>query len=412
MKKIIFWLLMLHVIIFTGFTKAYAIQQIIIFDETTPRETVYNNIEKQGGRIIRKFDYITAVVVEFPVSDINVLFAQSEDIKTPKSSLREIGRIYPNKQRQGLFAEQNSHSAASAPLTREEYAARLGEKMWGIDRLNVRQAWTVTRGNDIKVAVIDTGADITHRELSPNIAGTYNAIHPDQPPLDDNGHGTKVAGVIAAIQDGKGVVGVAPKIKLYIVKAVDKTGDFADADFAAAIDWCIKQKIQVINMSFGSEQPIEVMELAVKTAYKAGITMICAPGNGNGTKAVAYPAGYGETIAVNAMDSSEAGEFFTGRSGPQIALIAPGNRIISTAVGDWYDLGNGTSFAAPHVAGIAAMVIAAGIYEPSAVRQALVNAAAPLPKLERNLQGAGIIDAFKAVRNLSFQSMVRLYTPK
>lgn len=120
---------------------------------------------------------------------------------------------------------------------------------WGIARIGVPKAWEKSRGTGVRVAVIDTGADWEHPDLYPNVRGGFNALRPGEAPADDNGHGTHVAGIIAATDNHDGMVGVAPGCELYVVKAFDQHGTGATADVLLALQWCADYSMQVVKMT-------------------------------------------------------------------------------------------------------------------------------------------------------------------
>ncbi len=286
----------------------------------------------------------------------------------------------------------------------ERAAAANAEAPWGVARVNAPAAWSSSQGAGVKVAVIDTGIAPDHPDL--RVAGGYNAVDKKQPWHDDHSHGTHVAGSIAALLDGKGVAGVAPQASLYAVKVLTKDGGgnlFAIMD---GIMWTGQNGMQVANMSLGAAQEMQMLQYALQMARNAGVTLIAAAGNDG--KAVNYPAAYPECVAVSALcppgvtnaklcpNTNEGISTFSSR-GPQIALIAPGVNIPSTvplfADASGYKAYSGTSMAAPHVAGLAALAVARGAKGPDAVAAALRNAASPLPGLSSSEQGAGLVDA-------------------
>ncbi len=230
---------------------------------------------------------------------------------------------------------------------------------WGIEFIYARQAWALTRGVGVKVGVIDTGIDLHHPDLRSNIAGGHNVLNPGRDPADDNGHGTHVAGTIAAADDDIGVAGVAPQAKLYAVKALDRFGIGYLSDLIEALDWCIKNGIAIVNLSLGTREDNRTFHDAVRRAWQAGVTVVAAAGNdGPGENTVNYPGKYPETICVSAVDADGRLARFAS-SGPEVDLVAPGVDILSTWPGGGYRSLNGTSMASPHVAGVAALVAAA-----------------------------------------------------
>jgi len=191
-------------------------------------------------------------------------------------------------------------------------------------------------------------SDVT--DLAANIAGGYNALDPGQPPEDDNGHGTHVAGIIAAAANGTGVVGVAPQVSLYAVKVLDGRGEGYYSDIIKGIQWCMENGIQVINLSLGGYADVPALHDAVAQAARQGIVIAAAAGNdGPGGSSVEYPAKYPEVIAVSAVDASRRITDYSSR-GPEVELAAPGDDILSTFTSSAYGTLSGTSAAVPHVA--------------------------------------------------------------
>ena len=269
---------------------------------------------------------------------------------------------------------------------------------WGIDRIDAELAWSVSTGIGVKVAVVDTGIDLNHPDLAANIKGGINTISPLKSPNDDNGHGSHVAGTIAGIDNTIGVIGVAPGASLYAVKVLGKSGSGWISDIIEGIDWCISNNINVINMSLGSSSDVQSFHDAIIAAYNAGIVIVAAAGNsGPGDNTVSYPGAYIEVIGVSATGSNDIIASFSSR-GPQVDLAAPGMSIFSTVKGGGYATYSGTSMASPHVAGVAALVIAAntGISAPE-VRNELTNTADNLGTDGwDNLYGWGLVDAEQA----------------
>lgn len=266
---------------------------------------------------------------------------------------------------------------------------------WGINRVNAAGAWAVTKGQGVKVAVIDTGIDCGHPDLKVNCAGGYNALDSGKPYHDDNAHGTHVAGTIGAALDGKGVAGVAPGVKLYAVKVLDADGAGGLTSIIKGLIWAGKNKMDVANMSLGAPMGTIFMRAALKYAQMKGVAVFAAAGNDGGS--VNYPAAYPEAIAVSALAPDETIAKFSSR-GKQVAFIAPGVQVKSTVPGGGYEAYAGTSMATPHMAGLGALAVARGAHGEAAVRAALKKAAAPVPGLSASEQGAGVVDAAKVAR--------------
>jgi subtilisin family serine protease len=280
------------------------------------------------------------------------------------------------------------------PAARPQFSLPAGvdaaEVPWGIARVNAPNAWAVTKGDGVKVAVIDTGIDCNHPDLKANCAGGYNALDSSKPPMDDNEHGTHVSGTIAGVLDGRGVVGVAPKARLYAVKVLDKDGAGGLTSIIKGLIWAGRNHMDVANMSLGAPMGTIFMRAAVKYAEYEGVTVVAAAGNDG--KAVGYPAAYPEVIAVSALTPNEGIADFSSR-GAKIEFIAPGEDIKSSVPGGGYANFDGTSMATPHVSGLAALAVARGAHGVDQVRTALKRAAKRVPGLKPEEQGAGVIDA-------------------
>ncbi|MBI5209623.1 MAG: S8 family peptidase [Elusimicrobia bacterium] len=268
------------------------------------------------------------------------------------------------------------------------------EVPWGIERVNAPNAWAKTKGEGVKVAVIDTGIDFNHPDIKANYAGCYNAIDAKVSCMDDNGHGTHVSGTIAGALDGKGVAGVAPKARLYAIKVLDAEGSGGLVGIIKGIVWAGNNGMQVANMSLGAPIGTIFMRAAVKYATLRGVTIVAAAGNSGG--AMGCPACYSDTIAVSASDSKDKIAGFSSR-GAEVDFIAPGVDVKSSVPGGKYDTYDGTSMATPHVAGLAALAVARGAKGPSGVRAALKRSAKSIG-LKAEEQGAGMIDAAALVK--------------
>ncbi|MFH1618891.1 MAG: S8 family peptidase [bacterium] len=389
--------------------QAHASQKIVTFSpETTPQERI-ESVNGMGGKVVRELRIINAVAAEFPAtrSDRQILAAPDveaveEDryIKWIESNPETLYDIPLPSVESVIAGAQSANTDIPDFVYSKTEPAADSEIPWGVARVNAAAAWEKNQGEGVKVGVVDTGIDLTHPELAASIIGGYNSVNPSMQPMDDHGHGTHVSGTIAAIRDGKGVVGVAPMASLYAVKVLDAQGSGTYSGVIAGIEWCVNNKVDVINMSLGGSQGSPAMAKVMKAAYDAGITIVCAAGNSSG--AVSYPAAYPEAIAVSASDSNDNITYFS-CFGPQIAVIAPGLNIPSTWKGGGYKTISGTSMSSPHVAGLAALAIGSGAKGPDAVRKALTHAAVKLPKLTEVQQGAGMVDAGRLVNNQTVQ---------
>ncbi|MEA3272526.1 MAG: S8 family peptidase [Patescibacteria group bacterium] len=282
------------------------------------------------------------------------------------------------------------------------------ELPWGVDRVDADLTWSASRGFGVNVAVIDTGIDNNHPDLVGNLQGGVNFVskNPRKPADsnkwdDDNGHGTHVAGIIAAVDNSEGVVGVAPEANLWAVKVLDRNGSGYISDVIAGINWAIANEMDVINMSLGSSSDVLSLHEAVDVAYTAGVVVVAATGNsgdGNGsTNEVNYPAKYDSVIAVGAIASDDSTPSWSSE-GAEVELAAPGVDIKSTWKDGGYNTISGTSMASPHVAGTVALLLATADLAPAEVRANLQAAADDLGAVGHdNFYGYGLVDAEESI---------------
>jgi subtilisin len=289
--------------------------------------------------------------------------------------------------------------------------------VWGVNTVKAPTvhsgAWTgpeaapvPIKGTGIRVAVLDTGIDYTHPDLWANYSGGYDFINNDSDPRDDQGHGTHVAGTIAALIDGAGVVGVAPEVDLYALKVLSSSGSGSFSGIIAALDWSVNNGMQVLNLSLGaSSDPGSTTRAAFDNAAAAGLIILASAGNsGAGTDTVGWPAKYDSVIAVASTTSTDAISSFSS-TGPAVEVAAPGSSIYSTLNGGGYGYKSGTSMACPHAAGVAALILAAGVTDSNGdgkrndeTRWILSATATDLGTAGRdNLFGNGLINAEAAV---------------
>ncbi|MHB0997078.1 MAG: S8 family peptidase [Elusimicrobiales bacterium] len=396
--------------LFTGLmlaaVTAQASQRIVSFEHAYKGGAIEKSIAGIGGKVTKKFDLVDALVAVFPdnIKDASIYSLPGvtnvdEDryirwIESAPASMNAVP-LPSLDEALRMIRTGEGWEVPSLPEAKADPDPALKEIPWGVKRVNASAAWDYTMGEGVKVAVIDTGIDYTHPDLAPVYKGGYNAVTGGTDPKDDQGHGTHVSGTVAAARDLKGVVGVAPKVDLYVAKVLDKNGSGQYSWIVDGIEWAIKNGMQVINMSLGGRTGTDALAQVMKKAKEAGVTVVCAAGNDSGP--VNYPAKYPEAVAVSASDSGDKLAYFSSK-GPEIHVIAPGVSVYSTKMGGGFTSMSGTSMASPHVAGLAALAVGAGADTPDKVRAALKNAAALLPAVKPGDQGNGLVDAFKLVR--------------
>ncbi|CAN5735828.1 S8 family serine peptidase [soil metagenome] len=280
-------------------------------------------------------------------------------------------------------------------------------EQWHMQRAGAEKAWEYACGEGVTVAVVDTGIacyDDGGFMKGTDLAGTkcvagYNFVGKNDIAADDQGHGTHVAGTIAqTTNNGIGVAGLAHCAKLMPVKVLSARGWGTMADVAEGIRWSADHGAQVINLSLGSSSKSPVVEKAVHYAYKKGVVVVAAAGNSG--KSVGFPAAYDGVIAVSATDKNDAIAWFSSR-GPEVSIGAPGVGVTQQTICEagknkceQWGVFNGTSMASPHVAAAAAILVGQGVTDPDSVKAILQSTATP--KEDKNLFGAGILEAGKA----------------
>lgn len=228
---------------------------------------------------------------------------------------------------------------------------------WGPAKIEADYAWDTTVGDpSVLVAVIDTGIDWDHPDLADNYVDLgYDWVHMDPDPMDDNGHGTHCAGIIAAtINNSIGIAGLA-QISIMAEKALDEWGGGWEDDLASAIIHAVDQGADILSNSWGGYGASELIHDAVIYAYDHDVSVIAAAGN-DATSTKFYPAAYDEVVAVTATDQYDSPAPWTNH-GDWVELAAPGIDIYSTVWDDSYAYKSGTSMATPHVTGVAALIL-------------------------------------------------------
>lgn len=279
-------------------------------------------------------------------------------------------------------------------------------QQWALAKMHLPEAWEMTQGQaDVVTAVIDTGVDMDHPDLVNRLAAGHDYINDDDDPDDDNGHGTMAAGIIVAATDNQTqVAGVTWQGKVMPMKVLDSKGNGNDSDVIAAIIDAADQGARVINLSLGGPESSPALQDAINYAYGKGVVIVAASGNHQSydlEKSVFYPAACDHVIAVGAIDSDSEIAYYS-NYGSQMDVVAPGSNIIGLSNDGGLVAGDGTSFAAPHVAGLAALLIA---YDdsltPSQTEVYITNSTTDLgdPGWDE-YYGEGLVDAYTALHTL------------
>ena len=289
---------------------------------------------------------------------------------------------------------------------------RRGEQ-WNLDLIESDAAHATATGAGAVIAVVDTGVAAGHPDLAGQILPGHDFVQDDDTPQDGNGHGSHVSGIaIAATGNGVGISSVAPGAKLLPVRVLGDDGSGTSEDVAAGIDWARTHGAQVINLSLGSEVPIvgamggDEIDAAIRRALGAGLVVVAAAGN-NGVPVCEQPAAAEGLLCVGAVDKRKQRSFFSS-FGSGLGVVAPGGSglpaagedVLSTVPPDGYEEIAGTSQAAPHVAGVAALLVGKGLRGQAAVKRILDTATDLGPAGDDAEYGNGLVNARAAVAGL------------
>ncbi len=318
------------------------VEVLVSFTEK-PSHAEKTLIENEGGKVKRNFHIVPTIAASIPKGKLD--------------SLRRNPKV--------TSVEED----ITVQITNDKL-------YWSANHIDAEAMPGQNQGQGVKVAILDTGIDLDHPDL--RMAGNVSFVPGTASGDDDHGHGTMVAGVVAALDNDTGVVGVAPEVALYSVKVLDQSGNGTMSVILSGIEWAVDNNMQVINMSFGGilNWPSAV-RLALQKAYQAEIVIVAGAGNTGDQGIIFAPARFEPVIAVGATDSTNARASFSG-TGSTLELMAPGVGITSTSRGGGYSSGSGTSLSTPHVAGVAALLIADGVTHNVEVRQILQTTAKDL----------------------------------
>lgn len=353
--------------------KAAGLERYILESESASELEVA--VAAERGSVVRRMETINGVVAYLPTQAAERLQNKFGDLK-----------FSPDIEMLGVPSEVSASGkpGGTAPPVVQSIP-------WGISRIGAREANAFNKGLGVKVCVVDSGIDKTHPDLIANIDGGRNFVvikgrlSADNW-NDDNGHGSHVAGTIAAVENLIGVVGVAPEAKLFAAKVLDSRGSGYLSDVADGITACVSAGAKVINMSLGASGDPNAdspLKTAIINAQAAGVLVVVAAGNEGQDIKNTIPAGYPSVIAVSALNSSDQFASWSNFGLDENDFAAPGVNILSTWKGGQYNTISGTSMASPHVAGVAALHLSA----QSPLMKA-INLGFSLSE-----QGQGIIDA-------------------
>ena len=335
---------------------------LIKFKDDDGKKKVKKNIEEKGGKINKEFKNLKVIRASITV-----------DLLTELKNDPNVETI-----------EQDFAVESLGDVERETIP-------WGVDKVSstIAHHEGIT-GKGVKVGIFDTGIN-QHTDL--NINGGVSFVDGTDSFKDDNGHGTNVAGIMASLINNQGIIGVAPSVELYSVKVLDSSGNGRYSSIIQALEWAIENKINIINMSFGGSEKSKILEDALQMAYDNNILIFAAAGNDGkaSNDTILYPAKYKQVVAVGAIDKNEVRAEFSS-VGPDLELVAPGVDIESTLSDGLYGNKSGTSMAAPHATGVAALLWSKDInLTNQTIRDLLDQSAVGLG--DKDLYGNGLVNA-------------------
>jgi thermitase len=361
---------------------AYVPNQVLVqFESDMPHHEVAERLSKAQAVPSASIEKIGVVVIDVPDGEFE---------KTIETLQKQPGvlAVEPN------YIATSQETIPSDPDWPVQY---------GLRNIRAPQGWDVSTGASwVTIAILDTGVDGYHPDLVLKTLPGYNVLSPGDAPLDDNGHGTHVAGIAAAAtNNGIGIAGTSWGAQIMPVKVLNASASGTYANVASGIIWAVDNGAQVINLSLGGSAYSAVLESAVGYAYNRGVVLVASSGNA-GSSTILYPARFHQVIAVGATDSNNERSAFS-NFGDGMELVAPGVAIYSTELGGGYSYRSGTSMAAPFVSGLAAILIGMpGNYNASWVRNQLATSALDLGAPGWDVEyGYGLVQADAALALLA-----------
>ncbi|MBU3941465.1 MAG: S8 family peptidase [Nanoarchaeota archaeon] len=371
--------------------------------ETENNRKVKENVAKEIGRIGK-------ITHQFKVIPYISIICTGEDAEQIANKIyrKNINRIFEKSFRYTLNTMKSidlSNKFSIIPIKKDSRTYfRPKENLWNLENIGAYKAHESSTGKGVKIAIIDTGIDYSHNEVSRNFTKKkgYNFIKDNDDPFDDYGHGTHVAGIAA----GKNC-GVAPDATLYAVKVLDSNGSGSDATVAAGIEWALLNNVDVASMSLGGPTASRALEDMCRIASQKDLLLVAAAGNdGYGPE---YPAAFGDyVIAVAAVDRYNNHASFS-NIWETNDISAPGVGIYSSYPGGEYRIWDGTSMATPHISGALGLLISK-TKKPNLAEEVMYKTAKRLESSEPYdnswVFGAGLVRADNMLKNASYKGKI------
>jgi thermitase len=349
--------------------------------EERPGESAVNKSVEKGqfvkGEVIVKFkDKVSKASQDKVLKNVSATVKADVDAVSSPFLVLEVGNVDAvvkalNNNPNVEYAEPNYVLHATWTPNDTYFSPNY---QYGLFNTDADHAWDIARGSSgQEIAVLDTGVDYNHPDLDGKVIRGYDFVQNDNYPMDQNGHGTHVAGIAAAeTNNATGIAGMAPNTKILAVRVLDANGSGSLADIADGIRYAADSGAEVINLSLGCNCDTQTLENAVNYAYNKGSVIVAAAGN-DGVSTTFEPASYSVVIAVGAVDSNNQKASFS-NWGTWVDVMAPGVDIASTYPNNGYVYLSGTSMASPYVAGQAALLKGQG-KSNAQVRAAIENTA-------------------------------------
>lgn len=387
---------------------------------------VIDALELLDGTLLHRYDNFDVVAARIPSSVRDELAADSRVAELEDDPVIELTASGPSAERTDLgdglidvgFGDSDDDGDGVIDIG-DDGLIGIGDDdddgtdLSCLDHIGQRPAWGWDRigadvpeetGDGVDVAILDTGIDTDHCDLEVAGGRSFTGLGSGSDYDDRHGHGTHCAGIVGALDNDIGVVGVAPEVNLYGVQVLEDDGRGHHSTMAAGIDWCLSNDVEIISMSFGSQRRSTTMDTVIDSAVEEGHLLVASAGNeGNSgpdscdEETLTYPVTHEGVIAVAAMDEDDSLASYSS-VGDEVDLLAPGSNVYSTDAGNGYAHKSGTSMAAPYVSGAAALVWErreeTGPGPNAAVRDTLETTAEPV--LDACAEGHGLVNAAAA----------------